>query len=259
MSNTLLELLFSGQYEFVDLGQPLDEKTLVIQLPPPFANSPGFSRQVISEYDDKGPAWYWNSFTCGEHCGSHFDAPKHWITGKEGCGVDCVPAADLIAEAVVIDMTAEVEKNADRLLEPADILAFEEKYGKIPPHSWVVMKTGWSKYAQDPAKFFNIGADGMPHTPGPSVEGVKFLVEQRDVLGFCTETVGTDAGIAGTFNPMFPCHTMMHGAGKYGLTQLNNLDKLPARGAVIITLPLKITGGSGSPVRPMAIVPKGGF
>lgn len=254
--NALVELLFSGKFEFVDLGQPLNEDTLLLELPPPFANTPGFSRQVISKYDDKGPAWFWHSFTCGEHVGSHFDAPTHWVTGKDGLSVDQIPAADFVGEAIVIDLTEDSKKNADRLLEVADILNFEKQYGKIPAHSWVVMKTGWGKYAQNAEKFFNVGADGMPHTPGPSVEAVTFLVKERDVLGFCTETVGTDAGIAATFTPMFPCHNMMQGAGKFGLTQLNNLDKLPPRGAVIIALPLKITGGSGSPVRPIAIVPK---
>ena len=137
-----------------------------------------------------------------------------------------------------------------------DILNLEKANGEIPPRSWVLHRTGWGKFAQDGAKFFNVGEDGMPHTPGASVEATKFLVDERDVLGFGTETVGTDAGIAATFDPMFPAHYFFQGAGKYGLTQLNNLDKLPARGSVVIALPLKITGGSGSPVRPMAIVPK---
>lgn len=254
--NGLVELLFSGKFEFVDLGQPLDENTLMLQLPEPFANTPNFSREVISKYDDQGPGWYWSFFTVGEHAGSHFDAPIHWVTGQDGKSVADIPAADLMGEAIVIDLTADVEKNADRLLEVEDILNFEEEHGKIPPHSWVVMKTGWAKYAQDAEKFFNIGEDGMPHTPGPSTEAVIFLAQERDVLGFCCETVGTDAGIAATFEPQFPCHNIMHGNGKFGLTQLNNLDKLPARGAVIIASPLKITNGSGSPVRPLAIVPK---
>ncbi len=257
MSNgNLVEQLFSGNFEFVDLGQPLNEETLILSLPEPFKNTPGFSKEKISEYDDDGPAWAWNSFTCGEHVGSHFDAPIHWVSGKDGISVADIPANDLFGEAIVIDLIAECAENADRLLEVADILAFEKEYGKIPPRSWVVMKTGWAQYAQDGEKFFNVGDDGMPHTPGPSVEAVIFLAEERDILGFCTETVGTDAGIAATFEPMFPCHNIMHGNGKYGLTQLNNLDKLPPRGAVIIASPLKITGGTGSPVRPLAIVPK---
>ncbi|MCG8567343.1 MAG: cyclase family protein, partial [Desulfobacterales bacterium] len=109
---------------------------------------------------------------------------------------------------------------------------------------------------QDPEKFFNVGDDGMPHTPGPSKDAVEFLAQERNVLGFCTETVGTDAGIAATFEPPFPCHNIMHGNGKFGLTQLSNLDQLPPRGAILIASPLKITDGSGSPVRPLAIVPK---
>ena len=252
----LVELLFSGDYEFVDLGQPLNEDTLILNLPEPFANTPGFSRQKISRYDDDGPGWYWNAFTCGEHVGSHFDAPIHWVTGKDGLSVADIPAQDLIAEAIVIDLSDEVAENPDRLLEVDDILRFEAEYGKIPPRSWLVLKTGWAQYAQDAEKFYNVGEDGMPHTPGPSVEAVSFLANERDVLGFCCETVGTDAGIAATFDPMFPCHNIMHGNGKYGLTQLNNLDKLPPRGAILIASPLKITDGSGSPVRPLAIVPK---
>jgi kynurenine formamidase len=254
--SSLVDLLFSGSCEFVDLGQPLDENTIMLQLPEPFANTPPFSREVISKYDDKGPAWFWNVFTCGEHAGSHFDAPTHWVTGKDKLSVDQIPATDFVGEAIVIDLTEDSKTNADRLLEVDDILNFEKEYGKIPAHSWVVHKTGWANYAQDAEKFFNLGDDGMPHTPGPSAAAVTFLIEERDVLGFCTETVGTDAGIAGTFDPMYPCHNLMQGAGKYGLTQLNNLDKLPPRGAVIIALPLKITDGSGSPVRPIAIVPK---
>ena len=254
--NALVETLFSGDFEFVDLGQPLNEETLIIQLPPPFSNTPGFSQERISKYDDAGPGWYWNVFTCGEHVGTHFDAPVHWVTGQEGCTVDDIPASDLIGEAVVLDLTAESQENPDRLLEVSDILEFEKEHGRIPPRSWFVLKTGWGRFAQDPEKFFNADADGMPHTPGPSTEAVEFLVKERDVLGFACETVGTDAGIAATFEPQFPCHNIMHGNGKFGLTQLNNLDKLPARGAVIIASPLKITGGSGSPVRPIAIVPK---
>lgn len=254
--SSLVDLLFSGNFEFVDLGQPLDENTLMIQLPEPFANTPAFSREVLSKYDDKGPAWYWSVLTVGEHAGSHFDAPTHWVSGKDNLNVDKIPAADFVGEAIVIDQTAEAQANPDKLLEVDDILNFEKENGKIPAHSWIVHRTGWAKHAQDAEKFFNVGDDGMPHTPGPSKDAVAFLIDERDVLGFCTETVGTDAGIAGTFDPMYPCHHLMQGAGKYGLTQLNNLDKLPPRGAVIIALPLKITGGSGSPVRPIAIVPK---
>lgn len=253
----LAELLVSGKFEFVDMSQPLNEDTLVIELPEPFANTPDFKSYEISKYDEKGPAWYWNYFTMGEHVGTHFDAPIHWITGKDLASVDKIPAADFVGEAIVIDKKADADENPDTLLTVEDILAFEKKYGKIPPRSWVIMKTGWGKYAQDAEKFFNMGDDGMPHTPGIEKEAVELLAKERDILGYGTETVGTDAGIAGTFDPAFPAHHILQGNGKFGLASLANVDQLPPRGAVLIAAPLKITDGSGSPIRPIAIVPKG--
>ena len=100
----------------------------------------------------------------------------------------------------------------------------------------------------------NIRDDG-PHTPGPHPETVTFLAVERDVLGFGSETVGTDAGQAATFDPPFPCHTLMHGANKFGLASLANLDQLPPTGAVVIAAPLKIVNGSGSPLRVLALAP----
>ena len=94
----------------------------------------------------------------------------------------------------------------------------------------------------------------MSHVPGISREAAEFLTIQRNILGVGVETVGTDAGMAGTFDPPFPNHNIMHGSGKLGLTSLTNLDQLPEAGAVIIVLPLKIEGGSGSPVRVIALV-----
>ena len=92
------------------------------------------------------------------------------------------------------------------------------------------------------------------HTPGPDLSAVKFLIEERDVVGFGSETIGTDAGQAAHFRPPYPCHSHMHGAGRYGLQCLANLDQLPATGAIIIAAPLKILNGSGSPVRVLALV-----
>ena len=96
----------------------------------------------------------------------------------------------------------------------------------------------------------------MSHTPGSSVEAAKFLAQERKVLGFGVETVGTDAGMAPTFDPAFPSHYFMHEVNRYGLAQLTNIDKLPPRGSIIVAAPLKITNGSGSPIRAFALVPK---
>ena len=251
----LLGALADGTLRIVDLTQPLGPETPVIGLPPPFAASPGVTIDVISRYDEAGPAWYWNTLHLGEHTGTHFDAPIHWITGKDLAqnACDTIPAARLAGPACVIDVTADVVADADFLLTPARIKAWEAVHGRIPRGAWVLLQTGWSE-RRDPAAFQNVAADG-PHSPGFHADASRLLAIDRDVLGVGVETIGTDAGQAGRFDPPFPNHTIMHGAGKFGLASLCNLDQLPATGALVIAAPLKIVGGSGSPSRVIAIAP----
>jgi kynurenine formamidase len=251
----LVTALQGGALRVVDLTQPLGPDTVVIDLPPQFASSPGVSLKVISRYDDKGPGWYWNTITMGEHTGTHFDAPVHWITGKDLANNRCdtIPPRQFVGPACVIDVTAEVAKNEDFLLTPAHVAAWETAHARIPAGAWVLLRTGWSKRTSR-AAFLNVRADG-PHSPGFHQDTSALLARDRDVLGVGVETVGTDAGQAGTFNPPFPNHTIMHGAGKFGLASLCNLDQLPATGAVVIAAPLKIVEGSGSPLRVLAITP----
>jgi kynurenine formamidase len=248
-----IEDLTEGRLRVVDLTQPLSPATPVIQLPPMFAQSPPLTIEQISRYDGNGPAWYWNTLNLGEHTGTHFDAPIHWITGKDlpDNATDTIPAKRFVGPACVLDASREAAADPDFLLTPAWIERWEAQHGVIPPLSWVLMRTDWSKRS-DPKDFFNADENG-PHTPGPSKEAVDFLARERDVLGFGVETVGTDAGQAGGFDPPFPCHTLMHGAGKFGLASLANLDQLPPTGALVIAAPLKIVQGSGSPVRVLAI------
>jgi len=251
----LVEELRAGRLEVVDLTQPLGPDTPVIGLPPIFASSPGFSMEVISQYDDKGPAWYWNSIQLGEHTGTHFDAPVHWVTGMDlpDNRCDTIPARLFIGPACVIDATQQVAASPDFLLTAEHIEEWEDEYGRIQAGSWVLLRTDWSKRT-DPAEFLNVAEDG-PHSPGFHKETSELLAHQRDVLGVGVETIGTDAGQAGTFDPPFPNHTIMHGAGKFGLASLCNLDQLPPTGSVVIAAPLKIVDGSGSPLRVLAIVP----
>ena len=115
-----------------------------------------------------------------------------------------------------------------------------------------MLRTGWS-LRTDAKEYLNLKEDG-PHTPGWATECSRFLAAERDVLGVGVETIGTDAGQAGTFDPPFSNHFIMHGSGKFGLAHLCNLDQLPPTGAVVIAAPLKIVNGSGSPVRVIAII-----
>jgi kynurenine formamidase len=244
-----------GQIKVIDLTQTLRPSTPVIGLPPPFANSNPFSISVISHYDDRGPGWYWNNISLGEHTGTHFDAPVHWVTGQhnpEGY-TDTLPVRRLIAPAVVIDCSKEANADEKFLLEPSHFQAWETRHGRIPDGSWVLMRTDWSK-REDSAAFLNMKDDG-PHVPGPSAAAMHWLVDNRNVNGWGVEAVGTDAGQAFAFEPQFPAHNLMHGSNRFGLASLCNLDQLPPTGSVLITTPLKIEKGSGSPLRVLALVP----
>ena len=250
---SFVEGLVSGSIDVIDLTQPLSERTPMIQLPPPFANTPNWKTHEISHYDEKGPAWYWNWFEGGEHAGTHFDAPIHWVTGKDKDDVSQVPVKRLIGPAVVIDRSKEAQANPDYLLTLDDIRAFEREHGSIPKGSWLLYRTGWDARASDQKAFLNANETG-PHTPGIDIELAQWLAKESPFVGVGVETVGTDAGAAHSFNPPFPCHQFLLGANKYGLTQLANLAKLPATGAVLVVAPLKLVKGSGSPCRALALV-----
>ncbi len=259
MANALASLiaaLASGSVRVVDLSQPLSADTPVIGLPPPFAQSAPFSMTQISAYDAAGPGWYWNNLSMGEHTGTHFDAPVHWVSGRDQphASTDTIAPGRLVAPACVVDVTAECAADAGFLLTRERVEQWEAEHGRVPAGAWLLMRSGWS--LRSGAAFLNMTETG-PQTPGPDAACVRFLVEERGVAGFGTECVGTDAGAAHSFDPAFPCHTFMHGAGKFGLASLTNLHQLPPIGAVLITPPLKIVGGSGSPCRVLALVPHG--
>src|SRR5216684_712902 len=233
----LTDALRDSSVEVIDLTAPLSEQTPIIQLPEPFGNTARFGLTEISHYDERGPAWYWNDI----------------VTGKDREDVAQVPVSRLIAPAVVLDFSAEAAANPDFLLEIEHVKQWEAENGPLPEGSWLLYRTGWDARSSDQAAFLNADATG-PHTPGISVSCATWLAEEAPIIGLGTETVGTDAGAAHSFDPPFPCHSALLGAGKYGLTQLQNLVLLPPRGAVVITGPLPITGGSGSPCRALGLV-----
>ena len=251
----LSTLVAAGGLKIVDLTQTLSPDFPPIVLPPEMGQCRPFRMEQISRYDESGPGWYWNNLSFGEHTGTHFDAPIHWISGRDlpNNTLDTLPPEHFIAPACVIDCSAAASADADFLLTRGHVEAWETRHGRIPAGAWVLMRTDWSKRA-DPVAYQNLDDTGQ-HTPGPDPDCVRFLVEERDVLGFGTETIGTDAGQAAHFTPPYPCHYYMHGAGKYGLQCLCNLDRLPPTGALIVAAPLKILQGSGSPLRVFAITP----
>jgi kynurenine formamidase len=253
---TLADGLRSGAVEVVDLTAPLSAETPTIQLPPEFAQTAAFQLEELSRYDDRGPAWYWNNFRTGEHTGTHFDAPNHWVTGQGGEDVASVPPARLVAPAVVLDFSAQAAEDPDFLLEVEHIREWEATHEPLPDRGWLLYRTGWDARSSSQERFLNADDTG-PHTPGVSPDCARWLGEQAPVIGLGVETVGTDAGAAHSFDPPFPCHAALMGSGKYGLTQLQNLAQLPPTGTLLIPGPLPIVGGSGAPSRVLALVERG--
>lgn len=258
-SETLLKELaahlLSGKVEVIDLTAVLGPDTPLIKLPPELAvDTPKIEIHPICAYDECGPWWAWNWLKLGEHSGTHFDAPIHWISGKDYIdgSTDTIPAGKFVAPVNVIDCSQEAAKNPDFLLTVDHIKAWEQMHGDINPGEWVVMRTDWSKRNGSEAEFLNADETG-PHTPGPTAEAIMYLVD-KDVRGWGSETIGTDAGLAGGMTPPFPAHTLIHHANKYGLASLCNLDRLPPKGAILIAAPLKIQHGTGSPIRALALV-----
>lgn len=250
----LVVALSQRRVRIVDLTQTLSPEFPQIVLPPEMAQAWPFRLEEASRYDERGPGWYWNNFSCSEHTGTHFDAPIHWVSGRDlpNNATDTLPLEDLIGPACVMDCSRQAAADPDFLLTADHIRDWERQYGRIPPRAWFLMRTDWPQ-RRDPVAYQNLDEAGQ-HTPGPDTSAVRFLVEERDVVGFGSEAIGTDAGQGAHLKPPYPCHYYMHGNGRHGLQCLTNLDLLPPTGAVIICPPLKIRQGSGSPLRVLALV-----
>ena len=256
MTGLLAEMtaaLASGAVRVVDLTHTLDPDFPVIVLPPEFGQCARFRMEEVSAYDHRGPAWKWHNISMSEHTGTHFDAPVHWISGRDvpNGAVDEIAPDRFVGPVCVIDCSEGAAQDDDFELTPEIILAWEAEHGQIPADCWVLMRTDWSK--RRGAAYLNMAEDG-PHSPGPTPEAIRLLVEQRDIRGFGTETVGTDAGQGMHYDPPYPAHFILHGAGRLGLQCLTGLDLLPPTGALLMAAPLKIKAGTGSPLRVLALV-----
>lgn len=200
------------------------------------------------------PAGYWYAaghFEASEHGGTHLDAPIHF--GKGQLALDQIPLNRLVCPAAVIDVAAQVSRNPDYLLSPADIAAWEKAHGRIRADTVVLVRTGWGKYWPDRKRYLGSDVPGDTrnlHFPGLSRAAARALVD-RNVAGVGIDTASLDHGPSRDF----AAHQVLNGAGVYGLENVANLERLPAAGATLLALPMKIRGGSGGPVRIIAILP----
>ena len=258
MLGQLAGLLASGAIEVVDCSGVLGPDTPLLKLPPDFArDTPPVRIHRISEYDQNGPFWAWNWLELGEHSGTHFDAPHHWITGRDHPDgyTDTLDVQRLVAPVNVLDFSAECAADPDFLLAIDHVTAWEATHGAIKAGEWVVLRSDWDRFADNADAFLNADETG-PHTPGPTAEVVQYLID-RGIVGWGSQCIGTDAGQAAGMTPPYPAHNLLHANNRFGLASLANLSKLPAKGAILIAAPLKIAQGTGSPIRALALVAKG--
>ena len=246
----------SGSIKVVDLTAPLGPDTPVIYLPPQIGkNTPAVKVHELSHYDQNGPFWAWNWLELGEHTGTHFDAPVHWITGKDykDGTTDRIPVKNFVAPVCVIDRSKETAKDPDYLLTPDSIKEWEREHGGIEAGSWVVLRTDWYKRNEFGRDLPQRRRQRSPFARADRGSDRISADEEHRRLGIGDGRHG--CGLAGGMNPPFPAHNLVHKANRYGLASLCNLDQLPPKGAILIAAPLKFVGGTGSPVRALAIVP----
>jgi len=218
------------RHTIIDLTQELTENI------PLYPGPPGLKLENLATLEKNG--FFSNKLTMGEHIGTHVDAPAHFVPGPT---MEQIPAKDLIAPLVVVDVRKPCAANADYAISPKDVKV------KIPPRSVVVFWTGWQDKWHSPKDFVN-----DLHFPGISRELAEWLVRQN-IVGVGVDTLSVDCGSCTTD---FPAHTTMHGKNLYHIENLTNLDRVPATGATIFVGAVKLRGGSAAPARVLALVPR---
>lgn len=192
--------------------------------------------------------YYAREITLPEHFSTHIDAPAHFAPGR--WTVDQIPADRLLAPLVVIDIAEKAKKNPDYQLTADDIADWEKQNGPVPENSVVVLRTGWSEKWDSAKDYRNADPQGVLHFPGYSLDAAKFLVESRRVIGLGIDTLSVDYGPSQDF----PVHHYTAGKSVYHLENVADIWRVPASGAVVLVAPAKIEGGSGGPVRILALL-----
>jgi len=234
--------------QLVDLTHALDENTLF------WPTSPTRFQLDRLSYGETPGGWFYasNSFSLPEHGGTHLDAPIHFHRG--GVTSDAIDLKRLIAPPVVIDVTAQAARDADYRLTVADVNAFERAHGRIAAGTIVLLRTGWSSRWPDAKRYLGDDTPGDAshlHFPSYGADAVRLLVADRKIAALGVDVASIDYGASTDFM----VHRIASEAGVPGFENLTGLEQLPATGAVLLALPMKIRGGSGGPLRAVAVVP----
>jgi len=238
----------AGEEHWIDLTHELSSDAVFWPTADPFKLTTDF--EGITE-----GGYYYSaySFKTAEHGGTHIDAPVHFAEGKHP--VNEIPLSQLIGDAVVMDVSAQVAKNRDHLISVPDMQAWEMAHGTIPAHSIVLLRTGFGRFWPDAGKYLGTNLRGEAGAaalsfPGLGVEAASWLMQQRQIKAIGIDTASIDYGKSRDFST----HVMLMTHNIPAFENVANLDKLPARGAYVIALPVKIRGGSGGPLRIIAKV-----
>lgn len=236
--------------QFVDLTHPFA---------PGIPHWPGFpeeQRETLYGYDPGsgklGAGFFAEQYTHVRQWGTHVDPPAHFVRGLRT--VDQIDVKEMILPLVLIDCSQAAAANPDYTMRMDDIRDWEKRHGLIPEGAFVAMRTDWSKRWPDAEKMRNAGADGVAHYPGWSLEVLKYLYEQRHITASGHETTDTDPGLATTKDD-YSLETYILGTNHFQIELLDNLDKVPESGALVVVTFPKPQNGSGFPARVFAILP----
>jgi kynurenine formamidase len=238
------------QGELVDLSHTYDAQTIY------WPTAEGF--RLRKDADGVTPAGYYyaaNSLFTSEHGGTHIDAPIHFAQGRQT--VDAISLDRLIGPAVVIDVTAQSDANADYQVTTEDFARFEREHGAIPDDSIVLIRTGFSRRWPDAARYLGTATRGEEgakqlHFPGLHPDAARWIVADRRIGAIGIDTASIDYGQSS----LFESHRILYERDVPAFENLAALERLPVSGAYVIALPMKIGGGSGAPLRAVAIVPR---
>jgi kynurenine formamidase len=213
---------------------------------PTFFGVPGIEMDKKFDFKQNGFNLYWWKIV--EHAGTHLDAPIHF--SEAGATSEKIPVEQLVAPLAVVDVTANVAQNPDYLLSRADVAAWEQQHGRLPAGCCVAMHSGWARYADDAAKFVGKDAAGVMHFPGFDPQLAAWLLQERQVAGIASDTLSLDNGPSKDFKT----HTTWLPAGRWGIENAANLDRVPASGATLVVGLPKVKDATGGPVRLLALV-----
>jgi kynurenine formamidase len=235
--------------EAIDLSHAYDAQAIFWPTAEPF--------RLEKVADGVTPAGFYyaaNNFFTSEHGGTHLDAPVHFAQGRQSA--DQVPLSRLIGAAVVVDVTAAAGANADYQISVADLQRWEEQNGAIPGEAIVLLRTGYSQRWPDAERYLGTAQRGEAavanlHFPGLHPDAAKWIVANRPIKAIGIDTASIDYGQS----TLYESHRVLYEQNIPAFENLTSLERLPARGAFVIALPMKIRGGSGAPLRAVAIVP----